>query len=138
MAFLDIVSIEDYQFYLDVSFRRSNKQAAKIRGSKIKGTRLNKSWKVELARIETMKTILTNSFEKILKTYPSIDDLSEFYKELLKLHVDIKHVKKSLGAVNWAIRKIDFFYNIYNKKIKNCKQLDKVLLLNRLEKILLY
>ena len=30
MAFLDIVSIEEYKHYIDVAFRRANKQAARL------------------------------------------------------------------------------------------------------------
>ncbi len=126
MAFNNIVSIEKYEHYLDVAFRRAKKQAAKIRGSKIKGSRLSKSWRIELARIDTMRTNLVDSLMKILKTFPTIDDLSEFYKELLKIHIDIKYIKKSLGALNWAVKKINEFYYKYKKKIKVCQHLDKI------------
>tara|TARA_Y100000294_G_C8535391_1_gene328827 strand:+ start:265 stop:1230 length:966 start_codon:yes stop_codon:yes gene_type:complete len=126
MAFQDIVFIEEYKHYIDVAFRKSNKQAAKIRGSKIRGTRLDKSWRIELSRIEAIKASLEGSLMKILRTFPTIDDLPEFYKELLKLHIEIKQIKKSLGAINWAINKINDFQGIYSSKVKTCKQLAKI------------
>ncbi len=126
MAFLDICYIEEYQHYIDVAFRKSNKQAAKIRGSKIKGSRLDKSWRIELARLDSMKSILCDNLTKILKSFPTMDDLSEFYKELLKIHMDLGEIKKSLGALNWAIKKINDFYRIYSSKIRKCKQLEKI------------
>lgn len=126
MAFNDITSIENYKHYQDVAFRRANKQADRIRGSKLKGTRLKKSWKIELARIDVIKNYLTDSLMNILKSYPSIDDLSEFYKELLKIYVDIKDIKKSLGALNWGVKKINDFYRIYSSKIRQCKELTKI------------
>lgn len=126
MAFQDIANVEDYKSYQDRAFRKANRQADKIRGSAIKGTRLEKSWKIELARIDVVKNVLADDLMNVLKSFPTMDDLSEFYKELLKTSVDMGDIKTSLASLGWAAKKINEFHRIYKYKIGGCKHLDKI------------
>ena len=62
----------------------------------------------------------------VLKSYPSIDQLPEFYLELVKCTLDYPMLKKSLGAVNWAIKKTEEFFRIYSSKINKSRDLNKI------------
>ena len=97
-----------------------------IRSIRLKGTRLEKSKKIELAKIEKIKNTLKEHFNKIVKSFPTIDDLPEFYKELIKATLDYKTLKKSLAAINWAKNKILFFYDKYRQHIKRTKDLRSI------------
>ena len=126
MNFQDLVKVETPDFYLDVAFRRTKDKARLIRGSQLKGTRMDKSRYIETRKIELIKDVLVNSMIKIVKSFPSIDQLPEFYLELVKCTIDYAMLKKSLGAVNWAIKRVDEFFKIYSSKINKCSDLQKI------------
>jgi len=119
MNFQGLGAVENADWYLDVAFRNANKAASGMRGS-LKGNRLIKSRKLEIAKVETVKKVLDKQLMLILKGFPSIDGLPEFYQELVKITLDYAMLKKSLGGVNWAMKQINKFAGLYAGKIKGC------------------
>lgn len=126
MNFQDLKKIEKPDFYIDLAMRRSREKAKQIRSSKLKGSRLDKSRYIETRKIEVIKDTISNHMTKILKSYPSIDQLPEFYLELVKCTLDYPTLKKSLGALGWAIKKTEEFFRIYSSKINKCTDLLKI------------
>jgi nucleolar GTP-binding protein len=127
MNFQDLKNIESAEFYLDVSFRKAAKRISEI-NSTIKGSNpLARSKNKELLRLDLMRASLTDSLMKILKTFPEIDELDIFYQELIKLTLDYKSLKKSLGALNWAEKKVSQFSRIYSRRIKLCNEYDSII-----------
>ena len=55
MAFNDIPKIEKTDFYIDVAFRRGTDASDSVRASRIKGTRLDKSRKIELVKLDAVR-----------------------------------------------------------------------------------
>ena len=109
MNFQDLLKVEEYSWYLDVAFHNASKVVDGMRGS-LKGDRLRKSKDLELRRIGLVRKVLVKHLTNILTKFPSIDGLPEFYNQLVKLTLDYAALKKSLGAVNWAVGKIEFFF----------------------------
>ena len=126
MNFQDLVKVETPDFYLDVAFGKTKTKARLIRGSQLKGTRVDKSRYIETRKLEIIKDSLVNCLIKIVKSFPSIDQLPEFYLEMVKCTIDYAYLKKSLGAVNWAIKRVDEFFRIYSSKINKCAELPKI------------
>ncbi len=126
MNFQDLTKVENPDFYLDVAFRRAKEKSKQIRSSKLKGTRMEKSRYIETRKIEIIKDSLTSPLNKIVSSFPSIDNLPEFYIELIKCTLDYPHLKKSLGGVNWAGKRIEEFFRIYSSKINKCADLTKI------------
>ena len=123
MNFQDLKKIENADFYLDVAFRRANLRANELR-SRTKGDdRLAKSKKLEAAKLDVIKAVLNDHLSKILLSFPSIDRLDPFYNELIKLTLDYKDLKKSLGAINWAVEKVNDLTRAYNSKITRTNDL---------------
>lgn len=118
MSFQHIAQVGDPDFYIDLAFKRANKKAQEARFEKVKGTRLDKSRRIETAKIKEINRILMRQMDLIIKSFPSFDDLPEFYKELIKTFTNYEKLKKSLGAVNWVKKKISEFDTIYARKIK--------------------
>ncbi len=119
MSFQEIKPVEKADFYLDVAFRRA-KELAVVYRPKIKiETMLQKSRDMELYKIEIVKNNLVSHLNKIIKNFPSIKDLDSFYLELVKCTIDIDYLRQSLGALDWAKKKIYDFHKIYNNKIRN-------------------
>lgn len=127
MNFQDLKNIENYQFYLDVAFKKAQKRAVIVReGIKKEKSRLVKSQKVELEKLGVIKGVLHDKLMIILKSYPSINRLPPFYQRLIKLTIEYDELKKSLGAVNWAAKKVSDIFAIYNEKIKKTKDFKKI------------
>lgn len=128
MNFQDLKKIEDADFYIDVAFRRAAEQA-NITRSALSGksaSRIEKSKSIELEKLATIKQTISEFFEKIGRNFPSLDDLPEFYKELVKTTLDYETLKKSLGAVNSSRLVLYDIFRTYNFKIKKCNDLQKI------------
>ena len=127
MNFQGLKKIEDCSFYIGLAFRKANERSAIIRGSKkLKGTRLEKSRKMELLKIDVIRNVLSDRLLGTLKAFPDVDGLPEFYAELVKCTVDYPKLKKSLGALNWAKKKINDMHRNYTIKIRKCRDMKKI------------
>ena len=125
MSFNDIPKIEDPDFYIDLAFKRANDAAYESRMNS-EGTRKNKSKTVETAKLSEIRNVIIKQMELITKSYPSIDDLPEFYKEMIKAIVDLDELKKALGAVKWVVGKTNEFTSRYESKIKKTFELQEI------------
>jgi len=131
MNFQDLKKIENADFYIDLAFRKATDRSAQLRGQTMRCTKLEKSRKIEILKIETIKDVLSNQMDKITKSFPSIDTLPEFYQELIKCTLDYVALKKSLGGVNWARTKTIEFSNEVIRKIRRAHSID---IINRLRR----
>lgn len=125
MGFENIPPVEPPQFFLDVAFKRATTKADMARSKKY-SSGLMKARQVERIRIETVKDNLVNKLVGILKTFPSTDTLTPFYVQLLKCTLDFPEFKRSLGALNWAQKKVSFFWKEYRRKIDRCEDPSKI------------
>jgi nucleolar GTP-binding protein len=131
MNFQELKHIETPDTYLDMAFRKAGKTVDKSRektkiNEKSEDPRLDKSKKIETERISTIRNILYDRLNEILTGFPSIDGLPQFYRELVRCTIDYATLKKSLGAVNWAAKKVNDFFKIYQSKINKTKEMGKV------------
>jgi len=101
---------------LDKSFRRAKKAANKVRTSKI--PRRIKAKRIEEARVRTACEVIKDSFTLILNRVPDIESLHEFYQDYIDVMVGVDALKKSLGALNWAVGIISKLENEYVNKIR--------------------
>lgn len=125
MNFQNLLTIGAPDFYLDVAFRKA-KDKTDIQRTTINGSRLDKSKTLELRRVCVVKDSLSTNFTNILKSFPSMSTLPRFYLELVKCTIDYPSLKKALGAVNWAEKKVRYFYGFYAGKMGNCRDIDKI------------
>lgn len=124
MDFSKIKKVETVDIYLDVAIKRSKKRAGEIRDSlNSKMTRLSKSRKIEIEKINEIKKNLVVVLDRIIKTFPNLDDLTEFYKRLINLELDILLIKKCLGACDYAKLSIEKISSKYLVKVKKCTDL---------------
>jgi nucleolar GTP-binding protein len=131
MNFQNLSHIETPDTYLDIAFRKAKKTVENVRGKtpirqESKEPRLEKSRKIETERISTIRNILYDRLIEIVKSFPSVDQLPEFYRELIKCTLDYPDLKKSLGAVNWSAKKVNEFFRIYQSKIAKTRVLEKI------------
>ena len=126
MNFQDLEAIEDYQFYLDLASNKAKKTADKIRGKKLRMEPMHKSKLIETTRIDSVRNVLIDRLKQILSSYPNIDELPEFYISLVRCTLDYAKLKKSLGAMKWAVKKINSLYKDHLERIRRTKDLKKI------------
>ncbi|MBI3051124.1 50S ribosome-binding GTPase [Candidatus Woesearchaeota archaeon] len=125
MNFQNIPKVEKYDFYLDVAFRRA-KEAAEKAGTKVRGSGLRRASVIEAERIKKAAEILHRHLQSILKSFPMVEELPEFYRELIRCCVDVDRLRKSLGGVLWADGQVKRFFRIYYGKLRNSKDLESL------------
>jgi nucleolar GTP-binding protein len=130
MNFQDLKKVENYQFYLDLAFRRGREAGKKMRDETLKGGRLEKSTYIELRKMQSITQTISARMDAIIKSFPSFDQLPDFYKELVKLQIDYVQLKKSLGAVNWLAKRSSEFYRIYHSKLNKNKIFENINILS--------
>jgi len=123
MSFQTIPKIETADKYIDYAFRqgRERSMAMKLRRPKHRsstGERKN----AETAVFTSVANYLSKSFDNILKAFPQVEELNEFYKELLDCSLEIGEFKHSLGAVAWAKTSIEKMHDFYIRKIKSMRE----------------
>lgn len=122
MNFQNLVPVERSRTYLDMAFRKAREKVQK----KLTGDFLQRLQKKESIKLDVVKDQLVTRLEGILNSFPSMAHLPKFYHELLKLTLDYAELKKSLGAVNWAVGKVRIFHKEYVRKISRCTQKDQI------------
>jgi nucleolar GTP-binding protein len=131
MNFQSIKPVEEYKFYLDLAFRRAREKGDKLRGKKLKGGRLDKSKYIELMKMQVINDTIVSRMDAIVKSFPQVDDLPEFYNELVKLTIDYGQLKKSLGSVNWLRIRSKKLFDMYKGKINRNKQFERINILKK-------
>ena len=79
---------------------------------------MTKSKTVEIEKVHVIRSILVKALQNIGKSFPEIDALPLYYKELIKLTLDYVQLKKSLGSMRWAYLRIEEFSNKTTVKMK--------------------
>lgn len=94
--FRNLPTVPRAQELIDTAFGRA-KRASAPRGAPGMAQRNQ-----ELARIGTAAKTLEARLNKVVRTFPSLDQLHPFYRDLVGVLVGIDPLKKSLGSVGWA------------------------------------
>ncbi|MBI5392584.1 50S ribosome-binding GTPase [Candidatus Woesearchaeota archaeon] len=118
MNFQDLEHIETADKYIDIALHAAEKHAELMRTKSKTQNKLGKSKFIEIEKITIINKVLTAHLNKILESFPSIDNLPIFYQELIKCTLDYPMLKKSLGAVNWASMKITDMIEKITVKLK--------------------
>lgn len=120
MNFQELKKVEKADWYIDLAFRNAGNKASEIKSAMRQ--RPDTIKRAELAKVSEVRRILRRHLDIILKSFPSIDTLDEFYLEMIRNSLDYAELKKSLGALRWAQQKVDFFSDQYHNKIARCRE----------------
>ncbi|MBR9683484.1 GTP-binding protein [Candidatus Woesearchaeota archaeon] len=122
MNFQNLVPVERGKQYLDLAFKKAREKSSK----KITGEWIDKIRTKEMIKLDVVKADLVARLDKVVKSFPSFGHLPEFYIELLKLTLDYKELKRTLGGLNWAMDKIKFLQRNYVRKISKGRDAGKI------------
>ena len=132
MNFQKIKPIETADMYLDITFKKAkNRMQILKQKQKKKRPTIGDLKNLEKTRFNVIKDTLTDRLLKSLKSFPEIDELPPFYNELIKTTLDYPALKKSLGALNWAVKKVKELHRFYIRKINKTQSFQKLNSLRR-------
>jgi nucleolar GTP-binding protein len=100
----------------DYAFHRAAKVPRPKTRSKVTSERA-----FAIAKLQSIQDSLGGQFKKYVEKFPSIDQLHPFYRELIDVLIGVDRLKKSLGAMSWAKRKI---VGVCSTNIRKIKQED--------------
>jgi nucleolar GTP-binding protein len=106
MAFDKIPPVENAKVIIATAFTLGNKGAGEERSTTKARDRQNKSKDIELAKIKNIARSFDRQLKHILSNFPSLDSMTEFYRQLLHELLDYAELKQALGAINWALQQV--------------------------------
>lgn len=106
---------------LDIAFKRTNKIQIPDRDA------FYRRKKTALAKTESFCETIITKLEKIVKKFPSLDQLPMFYQEIIDIKINTDSLKKSLGAVDWAKKTSEKIYKSQFKSMRRSGDLDYIL-----------
>ncbi len=95
-----IPTVPTAQELLDKAFRRAKK--ARGRGR----SRLDKSRSLSLSRVEALTETVRSTLKRVYSSFPSFDQLSPFYQELVDIIAGVDETKRALGRLRWTYEKV--------------------------------
>lgn len=100
-TFTRIPTVMSAQEIMDSAFHRASKITVpnNIPFHRMKDT--------EVARVRSAQNSIASTLQTYVKRFPSFDGLAPFYQELLAIIVDMDKTRKSLGALNWAAKRVE-------------------------------
>lgn len=104
---------------LDKSFSRAKKAASKVRTSKVPRYKIAKQ--TEEARIKTASQVTKDTLNNLLDKTPQIESMHMFYQDYIDVMVGVDELKKSLGALNWAVGIMNKLENEYVFKVRRSR-----------------
>ncbi len=113
-----IPTVHTAQEILDIAFKRTQKVVIADRDP------YYRKKKTIIAKTESFSQSIIGILEKYVKKFPSIDNLPEFYQELIDIKLDTDKLKKSLGAVNWAKQTSQKIFNSQIRSIRKAREMD--------------
>lgn len=119
MGFSDLPTIDRADTYLDDAFKKARSAARAYTLGEHEKSALNREKTLSLLKLSVISDHLVTKFSKIIAKYPNFDNLSEFYTQLIKSTIDYKHLKKTLGSLNWANIKLKEMQKRFSWKIKS-------------------
>ncbi len=125
MNFQTIAPVPNEKELLNYAFGKARAKGNK----KLNGDHLQIIKAREGLKLDVVKDALNERLDKIIKDFPSVDQLSPFYYKMITLTLELSMLKKSLGAVNWVQQKLRFFHREYASKIGREKNYGQVKLL---------
>ncbi|MDD3083803.1 MAG: 50S ribosome-binding GTPase [Candidatus ainarchaeum sp.] len=114
---MNLKTIDIPEKLIDAAFARARKQSAHYKKQKTPFYTMKGK---EIAKIDASSEFLIEKLSGIVKDFPSIDKLPEFYKDLFTFIIDINNVKKALSNMS-SVSKI--IKNIRREKIVKLKEL---------------
>lgn len=107
----DIPPILSSKAILDKGFKRAAR--VETRGK----TRAERQKHLSVAKVQALGDSIASTLERYVKSFPSIENLPPFFRDLVDILVDMDKIKKDLGGIDWCRHKVLEFSKVYAREI---------------------
>jgi len=101
---------------IDSAFNRAAK--VQIVGARSK---INMIYQKNVGKVNSISDTIETTLQKYVRSFPSLEDLPPFYREMIGLLVGMDQLKKSLGSVNWCAEQVHRLGKKYKSEMKRTK-----------------
>lgn len=112
MDFKSICYVLGYEELTDVAFGRAAKKGPD-------------------EKVKAVSKTIRKHLNKVSRSWPNLDGLPLFYRELIDISIDIGRLKKSLAALKWAVETLEKLERIYQRKLRRRMEKDRAYQLRR-------
>ena len=111
------------QEVLDICFRRASKAQPKVskRADKIVRVKV-----AEIAKLDSATSLISEQLSGVVKSFPSLDSIDPFYKEIANIIVGIDKLRQALGALDGYRQVIKDVGRNYNRKIRSSSTTEEI------------
>ncbi|MDO9538284.1 MAG: GTPase [Thermoplasmata archaeon] len=109
----EVPTIMSSQEILDKAFRR----VKKVMVTDLTGTRKTKA--EAMGRLSALSHTISAVLKKYVRTFPSLDQVHPFERELIDITVGLDELRHSLGAIDWARKTTEGIHKSETARIKS-------------------
>lgn len=123
--FAKLMTVPEADELIDSAFGRARKAQAP------KGEPGQAGTNRELARVGEASRAFESQLHRVIRSFPSIDDLHPFYRELVDVLVGADDLKQHLGAVDWARNRVQDLRADAEDRIRDAENNHEAMLVRR-------
>lgn len=101
---------------IDSAFNRAAK--VQIAGARSK---IDMIYQKNVGKVNSISDTIETTLRKYVRSFPSLEDLPPFYREMIGLLVGMDQLKKSLGSVNWCAEQVHRLGKKYKSEMRRTK-----------------
>lgn len=109
----------------DVYIRKALRESRKGKKVRIRDKR-SRQKQEELQKIRIYKDVLYDEVQKVVKSFPSFENLDPFYKELIDSQIRIDDLRKELSKLSWIRQKLLILFKDYNSRVRGTESIIKI------------
>ncbi|HET6405339.1 MAG TPA: GTPase [Candidatus Thermoplasmatota archaeon] len=99
-SFARIPTVMTADEIIDTAFRRASRITISLPDP------FMQTKQTEIARVRSVQNSIAAILQRYVKRFPSFDGLPPFYQELADLLLDLDKVRKGLGSIDWAWKRV--------------------------------
>lgn len=107
---------------IDSAFRSGRKAQSK------KGAPGERGKNRELARVGAVSRSFESRLHRIIRSYPTLEDLHPFYRDLVDVILGVDDLRQHLGAVNWARQRVQEIRSDVEDRIRSSENDNEMML----------
>ena len=123
MAFAKIPQVSTSQELMKSSLRAARPKSMK---KKPYDDVLSAARKFERERLFAFREVVISRLAKLVTSFPSVDNLSEFYRELLSTHLSLDDYKRILGRIDSTKKVVSSLTKKYKGRVEASSSVDEL------------
>jgi nucleolar GTP-binding protein len=111
------------QEVLDTCFRRASKTKPKVSKRADKLIRVKST---EIAKLDSASSLISEQLSSVVKSFPSLDSIDPFYKEIAEITVGLDSLRQALGALDGYREVIRNVSRDHSRKMRSSSSIEEI------------